>query len=114
MLAGDFNIAPKDEDVFDPIKWKDKILCSFEERELFSKLIKNGLHDIFFEKNKSTEFTWWDYRMNSFKRNLGLRIDHFLISNELRKKTDKIYVDKKIREADRPSDHAPVVLNLHD
>lgn len=112
-LLGDFNIAPEDRDVHDPAAWKDKILCSAPERSAFQGLLGLGLHDAFrlFEQPEKS-FSWWDYRMMGFRRNLGLRIDHILLSQGLRDHCLACQVDKAPRRLERPSDHAPVVAEL--
>jgi len=112
-VLGDYNIAPADEDVYDPKAWGDQILCSPKEREAFRKLLALGLKDsfrMFTQPNKS--FTWWDYRMNGFKRNLGLRIDHVLLSPELALRCRTCAIDLEPRRLERPSDHAPVMAEL--
>ena len=110
---GDFNIAPADEDVHDPKAWEGQVLCSSREREAFRKLLALGLKDsfrMFSQQEKS--FTWWDYRMNGFKRNLGLRIDHILLSSELALRCRACSIDVEPRRLERPSDHAPVMAEL--
>jgi len=112
-VLGDYNIAPADEDVYDPKAWGDQILCSPKEREAFRKLLALGLKDsfrMFTQPDKS--FTWWDYRMNGFKRNLGLRIDHVLLSPELALRCRTCAIDLEPRRLQRPSDHAPVMAEL--
>ena len=112
-VLGDYNIAPADEDVYDPKLWKGQILCSSREREAFRELLALGLKDsfrLFTQREKS--FTWWDYRMNGFKRNLGLRIDHILISSELALRCRASSIDIEPRRLERPSDHAPVMAEL--
>jgi exodeoxyribonuclease-3 len=112
-LLGDYNIAPADEDVHDPKAWEGQILCSPKEREAFGKLLALGLKDsfrMFTQPDKS--FTWWDYRMNGFKRNLGLRIDHILLSSELALRCRACSIDVEPRRLERPSDHAPVMAEL--
>jgi hypothetical protein len=86
-LCGDYNIAPDDRDVHDPKRWKDCILVSEPERAAFQRLLKLGLTDSFrlFEQPEKT-FSWWDYRMLGFQKNLGLRIDHILLSQPLAEK----------------------------
>ena len=113
IVMGDFNIAPKDTDVHDPEAWKDKILCSQPEREQFQLLLNQGLHDSFrlFDQEENL-FSWWDYRAAAFRRNMGLRIDHILISDPLKSKCKGCYVDKSPRKLERPSDHAPVVAEF--
>lgn len=113
VLLGDFNIAPEDRDVHDPEAWRDKILCSVPEREAFQRLLQAGLVDSFrlFAQEENT-FSWWDYRAAGFRRNLGLRIDHVLLSKALQPLCHAAYVDKAPRAWERPSDHAPVVAEL--
>ena len=111
VVLGDFNIAPEDRDVYDPEAWRDKILCSAPEREALGAWLDLGLRDTFrdFEQPERS-FSWWDYRMNGFKRNLGLRIDHILASNALECRACRI--DTAPRGLERPSDHAPVVAEF--
>jgi exodeoxyribonuclease-3 len=113
VLLGDFNIAPEPEDVHDPVAWEGKVLFSEPERAAFRQLIDTGLHDTFrlFEQREKS-FSWWDYRMNAFKRNLGARIDHILVSSELRKLCRSCAIDKAPRKRERPSDHTPVVAEF--
>ncbi|HEY6898638.1 MAG TPA: exodeoxyribonuclease III, partial [Rhodocyclaceae bacterium] len=112
-LLGDYNIAPDDRDVHDPAAWKDKILCSAPEREAFRGLLDLGLVDAFrlFEQAEGS-FSWWDYRAAGFRRNLGLRIDHILLSAPLAAACTECRVDKGPRKLERPSDHAPVIAEL--
>ncbi|OYY75166.1 MAG: exodeoxyribonuclease III [Gammaproteobacteria bacterium 28-57-27] len=113
VLLGDFNIAPDDRDVHDPAAWEGRILCSEPERSALARLHALGLVDVFrqFEQEEKT-FSWWDYRMNGFKRNLGLRIDLILASQTLAEHCTASYVDKIPRSWERPSDHAPVVAEF--
>ncbi|OFZ86570.1 MAG: exodeoxyribonuclease III [Betaproteobacteria bacterium RBG_16_64_18] len=113
VALGDYNVAPEDRDVHDPKAWAGQILCSEPEREAFRKLLGLGLADSFrlFDQPEKS-FTWWDYRMNGFRRNLGLRIDHILLSAELATRCRSCTVDLEPRRLERPSDHAPVVAAL--
>ena len=113
VVLGDFNIAPDDRDVHDPAKWAGKILCSEAERAALARLHALGLVDVFrqFEQEEKT-FSWWDYRMNGFKRNLGLRIDLILASPSMAQRCVASYVDQAPRGWERPSDHAPVVAEF--
>ena len=113
VVLGDFNIAPADDDVYDPEKWGDAILCSPLEREALGKLLDLGLTDVFrkFEQPEST-FSWWDYRAAGFRRNAGLRIDLILTSASMTARCTSSYVDKEPRAWERPSDHAPVVAEF--
>jgi len=113
VLLGDYNIAPEDRDVHDPIVWQGNILVSEAERIQYQKLIGIGLHDSFrlFEQADKA-FTWWDYRMMAFRRNHGVRIDHILISEALVPSCVGCVIDREPRKRDRPSDHTPVVVEL--
>lgn len=112
-LLGDYNIAPEDRDVHDPQAWAGQVLCSEPERAAFQALTQLGLQDSFrlFDQPEKT-FSWWDYRMNAFRRNMGLRIDHILVSQALAATCTAACIDKESRKAERPSDHAPVILEL--
>ncbi len=112
-LLGDYNIAPDDRDVYDPKAWEGQVLCTDAERAAFKGLLNLGMADSFrlFEQAEK-QFTWWDYRMNGFKRNLGLRIDHILLTENLVKACKSSVIDLAPRRLERPSDHAPVVVEL--
>lgn len=113
ILAGDYNIAPNDDDVYDPAAWDGQILCSTQEREYFKKLIDLGLLDAFrLFPQEPEQWSWWDYRNLSFQKNRGLRIDHILISHALKKHVHSCFIDKAPRKNERPSDHTPVVIEL--
>lgn len=113
VLLGDFNIAPEECDVHDPELWRGQVLFSQPEREAFHKLLTLGLVDSFrlFEQPEKS-YTWWDYRMMAFRRNMGMRIDHILLSNDLAKACTACAIDKATRKLERPSDHAPVIVEL--
>lgn len=113
VVLGDFNIAPEDSDVHDPKAWEGQILVSEAERSYFTRLLKLGLSDTFrlFEQQADI-FSWWDYRAAAFRRNLGLRIDHILVSQALRKRCMTCSIDKNPRTLERPSDHAPVIAEF--
>lgn len=114
-LVGDFNIAPTDADVHDPAAWKDKILCSDQERKHFNDLLNLGLSDSFRLFNQPEKiFSWWDYRQLALQKNKGLRIDHLLLSAPVAKNCTASYVDKAPRKWAKPSDHAPVVATLEE
>jgi exodeoxyribonuclease-3 len=112
-LLGDFNIAPEERDVHDPKAWEGQVLFSEPERAAFRALLGLGLADAFrlFEQPEKV-YTWWDYRMMAFRRNMGLRIDHILLSAPLAADCRACSVDKEARKAERPSDHAPVSAEL--
>lgn len=113
LVMGDFNIAPADDDVHDPEAWHEKILCSTPERDHLQSLLNLGLHDSFrlFEQPEKS-YSWWDYRAMGFRRNRGLRIDLILISDALKKDAISAGIDKEPRAWERPSDHAPVWVDL--
>lgn len=112
-LIGDFNIAPEDRDVYDPVAWAGQIHCTPEERAHFQALQGLGLSDAFrlFEQAPKS-WSWWDYRNLAFRKNQGLRIDHILLSQALRSRATSCVIDKVPRKNERPSDHAPVVVEL--
>ena len=112
-LLGDYNIAPDDRDVHDPKAWEGQVLCSAPEREAFQRLLALGLHDSFrlFPQAEGS-FSWWDYRLHAFRRKLGMRIDHILVSNALAPACAACSIDVEPRKLERPSDHAPVVAEL--
>ena len=112
-LCGDYNIAPDDRDVHDPNAWAGQILCSEPERSAFQRLLGLGLEDSFrlFTQPAKT-FSWWDYRMLGFQKNLGLRIDHVLLSSALARRCTAAGIDRAPRKRERPSDHAPVWTSI--
>ena len=109
VVLGDFNIAPEDRDVHDPDAWRGKILCSRKERKALHSMLATGLQDTFrlFEQPEKS-YSWWDYRMGAFRRNMGLRIDLVLASNSLSQRCRASSIDKTPRGWERPSDHTPV------
>jgi exodeoxyribonuclease-3 len=113
VLLGDFNIAPEDRDVYDPVAWAGQIHCTPEEREHFRELLALGLHDAFrlFEQPPKS-WSWWDYRNLAFRKNQGLRIDHVLVSEALKPRVSACTIDKLPRKNERPSDHAPVIVTI--
>ena len=115
VLLGDFNIAPEDRDVHDPVAWAGQIHCTDEERGHFRQLLALGLVDAFrlFDQAPKS-WSWWDYRNLAFRRNQGLRIDHILVSEALKGRVSACSIDKAPRKNERPSDHAPVVVELAD
>ncbi len=120
VVLGDFNVAPRPEDTHDPAQWEGKILCSDAERAALDDLLALGLSDswLAFEHGDEADaenrdrFTWWDYRAAGFRRNLGLRIDHVLLSEALMARCSDCRVELEPRRWERPSDHAPVVATL--
>ncbi len=110
-LLGDYNIAPEDRDCHDPVAWQGNVLVSEPERDAFKGLVALGLRDSFrlFEQAEKS-YSWWDYRMMGFRRNLGMRIDHILISADLQ--CGGCIIDKAPRKLERPSDHTPVIAEV--
>ena len=115
IVLGDFNIAPEDRDVHDPELWRGQVMCSDAERQVFRDWLALGLHDSFrlFPQPANT-FSWWDYRMLAFPKNRGLRIDHILLSPPLAERCTACRIDRNARKGERPSDHAPVIIELTD
>ncbi len=113
VLMGDFNIAPTDADVYDPVGWTGQIHCTVEERAHFQGLVGLGLVDAFrlFEQPEKS-FSWWDYRMLGYQKNRGLRIDHVLVSQALQGAVRACSIDRTPRKWKQPSDHAPVTVEL--
>lgn len=112
-LLGDYNIAPEDRDVHDPAAWQDQVLVSAPERAHFQRLIDLGFRDSFrlFEQPEKI-FSWWDYRQMAFRRNMGLRIDHILLSAPLATRCSACVIDKLPRKWEQPSDHTPVIATI--
>lgn len=115
VLTGDFNVAPRPEDTYDPDKWEDRILCSGPERAALAALLDVGLADcwrLFDEREGRHRFTWWDYRGGGWARNAGLRIDHVLASNTLADDCTECEAHVGERGRKRPSDHVPVAATF--
>lgn len=113
VVVGDFNIAPQNIDVYNPKAWEGQVLFSEPEREAFQGLLDLGLKDIFRVVHPELQaFSWWDYRMNAFKRKMGLRIDHILVTEALAAVCERCVIDEGPRALERPSDHAPVAARF--
>jgi len=115
VVTGDFNIAPRPEDTYDPDKWEGRILCSPPERAALEKLLATGLTDcwrLFDEPEGRHRYTWWDYRNGGWARNAGLRIDHVLASQPLASACQQCKAHVGERGRKRPSDHVPVVASF--
>ncbi len=112
-LLGDYNIAPEDRDVHDPAVWQGQVLVSEPERAQFRRLLELGFRDSFrlFEQPEKI-FSWWDYRQMAFRRNMGLRIDHILLSPPLTSRCSACTIDKLPRKWEQPSDHTPVIATI--
>ncbi|MHB8425569.1 MAG: exodeoxyribonuclease III [Gammaproteobacteria bacterium] len=113
VVLGDFNIAPEDRDVHDPKAWEGGVLVSAAERAAFRSLLEQGLQDSFrLLHQEGGHYSWWDYRAAAFRRNLGLRIDHILLSPALAGRCLGAHMDREPRGWERPSDHVPVITML--
>ncbi|MBP7565886.1 MAG: exodeoxyribonuclease III [Burkholderiaceae bacterium] len=113
LLVGDFNITPEDRDSFDPEGLRETIHHTSEERAHFQALLGLGLTDAFrlFDQPEKS-FSWWDYRMLGYQKNRGLRIDHILVSQPLVPKVRSCVIDRVPRKWEKPSDHAPVIVEI--
>lgn len=114
-VCGDFNVAPADEDIYDPSLWRGAIMCSDDERAAFANLGALGLEDTLrLHHPEAGIFTWWDYRMLAFPKNRGLRIDAVLASKTLAQRCTDAGVDREMRKGKEPSDHAPIWAEFTD
>lgn len=113
VVCGDFNIAPADQDVYDPKGFAGQVLCTEAERDAFRGLLGLGLHDALrHHQPDGPAHTWWDYRGNGFGMDHGLRIDHFLVSKDVLDRSLCVSIDRDARGRPQASDHAPVTLHL--
>ena len=114
IIGGDFNIIPDKIDVFDYRKYENDALFKLEIRKKFREIINLGFNDIYRHVNKNKqEYTFWDYMAGSWQKNHGMRIDHFLISNNILNDIKSISINKKPRSKIKPSDHTPIELELN-
>jgi exodeoxyribonuclease-3 len=113
VLAGDFNVAPDDRDVYDPSRFQGHLLCSDAERAALSRIVDWGLTDSFRLHHEDPGlYSWWDYRQLAFPKNRGLRIDMLYISAPLTERCTAAMIDRQARKGKGPSDHAPVIMEL--
>ena len=113
-VLGDMNVAPEDRDVHDPKRWAGKIHVSEPERAALRTVLSTGLMDAFrLFAQPERLYSWWDYRLRAFERNWGLRIDLALLAPALAKRCTGCTIDLAPRKRERPSDHAPVIVELH-
>tara|TARA_B100001248_G_C27276259_1_gene405491 strand:+ start:112 stop:888 length:777 start_codon:yes stop_codon:yes gene_type:complete len=114
LIAGDFNIIPEEIDVHDFTRYENDALGRLEIRKKYRELLNLGFKDIYrFLNKKKQEYTFWDYFAGSWQKNYGMRIDHFLISNNLIDSVKSIYINKKPRSKIKPSDHTPIELEIN-
>ena len=115
LLGGDFNVAPEDADVWDPRACHGGTHVSPPERAAFGRLCGWGLIDAYRSQSAEPRFTWWDYRAGNFQKNLGMRIDHLLVSDAVSKRVVWAEIDREARKGKpTPSDHAPVFVDLDE
>src|SRR4051812_45177342 len=115
LVCGDMNIAPADEDVFDPDAYVGQTHVTPPEREALQELQALGLHDVVREQWPGERvFTYWDYRAGMFHQDLGMRIDLVLASDPVAQRVQAAWVDRQARKGSGPSDHAPVVVDLDE
>jgi exodeoxyribonuclease-3 len=114
VLGGDFNVAPTDADVWDPKACHGGTHVSPEERAALARLEAWGLVDAYRKHHPEPErYSWWDYRAGDFYRNVGMRIDHLLVTAPVAARTVGAEIDREARKGKPiPSDHAPVVVDL--
>jgi len=114
IISGDFNIIPEEIDVYDYKRYENDALFRLEIRKKYRELINLGFNDIYRHFNKSKqEYTFWDYFAGSWQKNYGMRIDHFLVSNNLLENIKSININKKPRSKTKPSDHTPIELEIN-
>ena len=114
IISGDFNIIPEEIDVYDYKRYENDALFRLEIRKKYRELINLGFNDIYRYFNKSKqEYTFWDYFAGSWQKNYGMRIDHFLVSNNLLENIKSININKKPRSKTKPSDHTPIELEIN-
>ncbi len=113
ILAGDFNIIPAAEDVYNPKSFEDDALFKLEIRKKLREMINLGFNDVYRHFNETKEgFTFWDYMRGAWQKNNGMRIDHFLVSNSLIDQIKSININKDPRGREKPSDHTPIEITL--
>ena len=113
ILAGDFNIIPAPEDVYNPKSFEDDALFRLEIRKKLREMINLGFSDVYRHFNETKEgYTFWDYMRGAWQKNNGMRIDHFLVSNSLVDQIKGININKDPRGREKPSDHTPIEITL--
>jgi exodeoxyribonuclease-3 len=113
LWVGDFNVAPEPIDVYDPVALSGHVCFHPDAHKVLNAVMQWGFVDVFrMHCREAGQYTFWDYRLNSFKRNLGWRLDHIMATQPLAKKSTACYIDKKPRLAERPSDHTPIVAEF--
>jgi exodeoxyribonuclease III len=114
LIAGDFNIIPEEIDVHDFKRYENDALGRLEIRKKYRELINLGFKDVYRLINKKKqEYTYWDYFAGSWQKNYGMRIDHFLLSNNLIENISSVNINSKPRSKQKPSDHTPIELIIN-
>jgi exodeoxyribonuclease-3 len=115
LLCGDFNVAPEPRDVYDAEQADGEILFHPEERAAFARLLEWGMRDALrLHHDEAGLYSWWDYRAAAFRRNMGFRIDHILVTPALAERCTKVSLERELRRQPKPSDHIPVVATFAD
>lgn len=113
VLCGDFNVAPEERDVCDPVVWAQETLFHVDARRALERVRAWGLVDTFrLHHEEANVYSWWDYRMLAFPKNRGLRIDHIFASESLARRCESAWIDRDARKGKQPSDHAPVLATF--
>lgn len=113
VLAGDYNVCPTDDDVYDPIGFRDDALCQPGSRARFRRLLNLGLTEAFRALHaEAHQYTFWDYQQGRWPRDEGLRIDHLLLSPQAADRLERCWIDKTPRGRERASDHTPILCEL--
>ena len=113
IVLGDFNVIPEEEDVHNPEAWKDDALFKIETKKAYREILSLGFLDSFRQfNNEPGNYTFWDYQRGAWQRNNGIRIDHILTSPLAADKMKNVYIDKTVRDKDKPSDHVPILIEI--
>jgi len=113
VLCGDFNVAPDERDVFDPARMRGQLHFHPDEHRALGELMDFGLRDAYrLHHPEAGRFSWWDYRGAGLQKNEGLRIDLVLLSHDLAARCTRAEIDDAERHKDKPSDHAPVLVDI--
>lgn len=113
LWTGDLNVAPEAIDVYDPAALSGHVCFHPEVHKALKKVMAWGFVDVFrMHCKEAGQYTFWDYRMNSFRRNLGWRLDHIMTTEVLANKSSACYIDKEPRLVERPSDHTPIIAEF--
>ena len=114
FIGGDFNIIPDENDAYDISRYMNDALYKLEVRKKFRELLNLGFQDIYRFNNKDKhEYTFWDYMSGAWQKNNGLRIDHFLVNNNILENIKNITINKNPRSKIKPSDHTPIEIEIN-